>query len=288
MVEELWTTEAAVELDRVRLEVGTFRWPHPVETRICLDRHQFSFSLSQRPPRSEVSYQLAGTLRQFSDIGDMVFFPAKVPFVGRSEGGPQRLLICSMKDDEILSGQKPDSEWGAEELTAGLDLKNADMRNSLVRLAQEVLNPGLESKALLPALLTTLKVDLTRSLDMRGVSEDGCKGGLAPWQLRRVKQRVYECSNQNPSIEELATLCGISSRHLMRAFKKSCGTTLHKFVEETRIDRAKNLLVKTDLPMKTITWQLGFNHSSSFSAAFRRAIGIRPSEFRAQYRNLQA
>ena len=86
-------------------------------------------------------------------------------------------------------------------------------------------------------------------------------------------------------MSELAALCGISPRHVMRGFKHSTGATLHSYVEQVRLARAKELLTSTDLGINAIATQLGFAQTSSFSAAFRRVIGVPPSTFRALRRD---
>jgi AraC family transcriptional regulator len=278
----IWQSEARIQVADIRAEVGKFEWPRPVETRDCAPEHQLSLSISRRPSRSQIRHDLGDSSKRFADVGDIVFFPASIPFCGRSEGGQQRLLTCRFASERWSSLLPNHASWSDVDLKAAVDVKDLKLRSNLIRMSQEVLNPGFASSALLEALLGAALVDLARYLKRRGPGEKLGNGGLAAWQLRRLKERINTFEIGTPSIAELARLCGISARHLTRSFKQAQGATLHRYIEEIRLTRARSLLVDTDLPLKAISWRLGFAHPSSFSSAFQRAIGQTPSAFRAQ------
>lgn len=282
MVHAIWKSEARIQVADIGVEVGDFEWPRPVETHNCAPEHQISLSISQRPPRSQIRHDLGGSSNGFAEVGDVVFFPASIPYSGRSEGGRQRLLTCCFASERWSSLLPSNDGWRAVDLKAAADVRDSKLRGALIRMSQEVLHPGFASGALMEALLSAALVDLARYLKRRCAGEKPENGGLAGWQLRRLKERIETIEGETPSITELSQLCAISARHLMRSFKQAHGTTLHRYIEEVRLRRARSLLVDTDLPLKTISWRLGFTHPSSFSTAFQRAIGQTPSAFRAQ------
>ena len=108
------------------------------------------------------------------------------------------------------------------------------------------------------------------------------RGGLAPWQLRRLREALSELDGPAPGLVELAHIAGVSPRHLTRAFKQATGRTMGDYVQEVRLDRARDLLAGTDLPLKEIASKLGFASLASFSTAFRRAAGETPTGYRRQ------
>jgi AraC family transcriptional regulator len=73
----------------------------------------------------------------------------------------------------------------------------------------------------------------------------------------------------------------MSTRHLMRAFRKETGLTLGAYVEQVTIERAKQRLRDTRTPIATIATDSGFATAAGFSAAFRRSVGQTPRSFRA-------
>jgi len=80
--------------------------------------------------------------------------------------------------------------------------------------------------------------------------------------------------------EELASYVGISKPYLFSVFKESTGTTPNKFLTRLRIDKAKYLLGTTDLQIKDVGFECGFDDSVYFSYLFRKETGIPASVFR--------
>ena len=82
------------------------------------------------------------------------------------------------------------------------------------------------------------------------------------------------------SIAGLAAECGISPRHLMRTFKASEGTTISDYIGLVRIAHAKARLSDSGDMIKLIAHECGFGSVAAFSAAFRKATGGSPREYR--------
>lgn len=283
MLETLWRPEADLRVEDIHIQVGSFHWPQWVETEVCDDVHQFSLSLTPRPYHSQGCYNADAGHKPYNDVGDLVFYPASVPFYGRSSGGHQRILRCKFGPDRLRQFRGDRHHWGRRELRQALDLRDGRIRSALGRIAQETLNPGLASHAMAESLLNTVLIDLVRTLHGREAQE-GFKGGLAGWQMKRLRERVEAVRLPPPTVGELAELCGISARHLMRGFRQVTGNTVHAYIGDVRLDRARSLLLDTNQAIKAIAADLGFSHPSSFSVAFQRAMGMTPSAFRAQNR----
>jgi AraC family transcriptional regulator len=282
--ESLWRQEASFSVADIEVLVGHYDWPDCVETELLPDRHHISLSLSPRPYHTQGCLGGETGSRFFRDAGDLIFFPANVPFYGRSSGGVQRLLMCNFGTNRIRRFKSGGDHWDNQQLNNALDLRDEGLRSTLLRIAEETLNPGFAGDVLLETLMDTLTIDLLRYLHRAEDTVDSARGGLASWQMRRIRERVESEIEMPPSVVELANLCSISTRHVMRGFKQSTGSTLHAYVEQVRLTRAKRLLLDTDQCIKTIAGQLGFAQTSSFSAAFRRVLGISPSTFRARQR----
>lgn len=105
------------------------------------------------------------------------------------------------------------------------------------------------------------------------------RGGLAAWQLRRVKSAM-ETAENTFSLEELAAMIGISATHFCTAFRESTGLPPHKWQMQRRIERAKALLSDFRLSLTEIALACGYGSSSHFARSFRRATGMTPSEYR--------
>lgn len=83
---------------------------------------------------------------------------------------------------------------------------------------------------------------------------------------------------------EIAKHLSISRRRLERNFQRVLGHSPGEQIRRTRLERARQLLLETDLPATKIATASGFASASHFSAFFHRAIGLTPLAFRERYR----
>jgi AraC-like DNA-binding protein len=92
----------------------------------------------------------------------------------------------------------------------------------------------------------------------------------------------YICENfaSSISVESLASACNISVSALERRFRKHLDKTPHQYINEVRLDHARQMLLETDKPIGTIALETGFADHSHFTRAFTRAFGVAPSRAR--------
>lgn len=149
----------------------------------------------------------------------------------------------------------------------------------LKQICHELYNPGFATEIMIEGLSMTLLVETARMIkEIREPSTS--RGGLAPINLRKIRERVLNTESP-PSLEELATLCNLSKRHMMRAFRESTGQTIGQFIQQSALNKARLWLRNTDKPVSEIAGELGFTTTSSFSTAFRRLTGESPRTYRS-------
>jgi AraC family transcriptional regulator len=98
-------------------------------------------------------------------------------------------------------------------------------------------------------------------------------------QSRRVMDYIDTNLDCKLSIDDLADLVRVSTRHFFRCFLNTFGTTPHRYVMNERVARAKQLLVRGQL-LGEIAVTVGFANQSHFSGVFRKATGVSPNRFR--------
>ena len=96
--------------------------------------------------------------------------------------------------------------------------------------------------------------------------------GLAPWQLRRACTFLEAHLDSDPSLSDLARECGLSTSYFARAFRQATGVPPHRWLTHRRIERAKELLLQSELELAQIAVACGFVDQKS-SRADLRAIG---------------
>ena len=229
-----------------------------------------------------VSYSANTGAGRFLGFGDVFFVPADIPLKYQGIGGPYRHVTCRLDGKAFEEMTNFQNRWDQALAKACRNIRSPQLNAALLRLAQETLTPSFGSDLLVDSIANIITVDLARHLRCELGEAPKAKGGLAPWQMRRIEEYVEDSPDTSLSIGMLADLCGISGGHLMRAFKQTTGETVHAYVERVRLAKAQRLLCETDLPLKVIAAELGFSTPSSFSFAFRRATGGTPASFREQ------
>jgi transcriptional regulator of acetoin/glycerol metabolism len=106
------------------------------------------------------------------------------------------------------------------------------------------------------------------------------RGGLPPGAMRRVREHVEQHLSESMDLAELASIAGLSLYHFARAFKQSTGVTPHHYLVRRRIERAREMLARSDLPLSEIALAAGFSDQSHLGRLFRQMLGITPGQFR--------
>ncbi len=83
-----------------------------------------------------------------------------------------------------------------------------------------------------------------------------------------------------PSLTDLAQQIGVNTFKLKKNFKALFGVPVFKYLQETRLTTAYELLKNQDATVQEAAWQVGYDSLSSFSNAFAQKFGYRPSQVR--------
>lgn len=107
--------------------------------------------------------------------------------------------------------------------------------------------------------------------------EKSTRGGLAPWQIERVKRYIDKEYASRINIDDLAQMTRLSSSYFSAAFRISFGTSPHDYICRRRVDQAAHLMMNTDAPLCEIALDCGFADQSHLSRVFRRITGTTPA-----------
>jgi two-component system response regulator YesN len=104
-------------------------------------------------------------------------------------------------------------------------------------------------------------------------------------QMDTVCHYIDENYMQNITLESVATIVGFSSHYLSKVFKAEKGLNFSEYLSCVRINAAKNLLKNTNLPINTISLQVGYNDANYFTRVFKQSEALSPTEYRTALRN---
>lgn len=114
------------------------------------------------------------------------------------------------------------------------------------------------------------------------------RGGLAPWQVRRIASHIETHLEAPMPVHTLAEIIDLSPSYFTRAFGVSFGCSPHRYVTERRIQRAQGLLLATGRPLTQIALECGFGDQSHFCRLFHAHVGQSPGAWRRARRTESA
>ena len=110
------------------------------------------------------------------------------------------------------------------------------------------------------------------------------RGGLSSAALSRVQLFIEAHLARRIRMEELAQRSGLSVFYFSRAFRQSTGQTPHAYVQQRRVERARELLNGSTRSLGEIALEVGFSSQSHFTTVFRRLTGLTPAVIRRSVR----
>src|SRR5690606_16839000 len=91
--------------------------------------------------------------------------------------------------------------------------------------------------------------------------------------------------NANFKIDDFATQLGVSKTLVYVKLKHLLNMSPNEYLTYVRFNKAKDLLVQTELTIAEIAYQVGFSDPNYFSRAFKQHLGVTPTLYRRQPRN---
>lgn len=230
-------------------------------------------------PLVRASYDRSAGLGQYQLLGDVAFVPRDVPLYCSWAAGNQRSVSC-LFDVERLAGARCEWRWPSFDLMKTLAIGNDYVRAGLRRIAEEVLSPGFASTAQIEASLMFVAYELSRLLENAPRQEVHDNHKLSARQLATLRETIFDTPGEGPTIVDLAAQFGMSPRQLGFAFRNTTGDTLRNLFAQGRIERAKNMLGARHALIKQVAFDSGFQSPAAFVAAFRKATGVTPQNYR--------
>lgn len=269
--------DAELSAPGIRAQIVRFDIPEPTDTvHAVAEGYHVNMCLTPRPLQSRGGYRKRWGPHRLERLGDIFVLPPGEELSVKGGSGRQASLICTIDPELVHDAIGHTLEWDDQHLAATLDIGSAHIRALLFRITAEVRHPGLASQRMMELLGGELAIELARYC--QEVAERPITGGLAGWRLRLIDERLAE-NLAAPSLTELSELCSVSVRQLTRGFRVSRACSIGDYIEQRRMEAAKRMLMKGE-SVKTIAFRMGFASPSSFTFAFRRAVGASPSTFR--------
>jgi AraC family transcriptional regulator len=108
--------------------------------------------------------------------------------------------------------------------------------------------------------------------------------GLPHQKLHAALCYIEERITDSIGVRDLARQVNMSPFHFARRFKQAVGQPPHAYITAVRMERAKQLLSTSDLPLMHIATAVGYRTQAHFTGVFHKRVGVTPRTFRVSNR----
>lgn len=119
---------------------------------------------------------------------------------------------------------------------------------------------------------------------LSGAPIQQAKGGLAPQTAWRCKELMRTQLSKDISVDELAVEAQLSPFHFARMFKQSVGVSPIVYLTQLRMEKACELLARTDLSIMEIAFEVGYSCNQALARVFIKHQHMSPSDYRRAFR----
>jgi AraC family transcriptional regulator len=212
--------------------------------------------------------------------GDIDIVPAGTPSRWEMHDENDRALLMSVPTT-LLNAVAEDSRWNA---------RNLELRNRFMSRDRQLESIGWAMKSELEmgspsgslyleglALSATARLVAAHS----SITVDAPKrGGLDGRRLKRTLEYIEAHLSEELSLMHLARLVDMSVSHFRAGFRESVGVSVHQYVIERRVERAKSLLMRDGQTIAEIALSAGFTHQSHLARHMQRSTGLTPLQMK--------
>jgi AraC family transcriptional regulator len=265
------------------IEVARYRFP-PGERKVSPLRGHV-LRLHQSDPHYLVQ-RLGGRTQASTETSSLItIIPADLPFEQVFQVESEDLNV--VLPDRFIRRAAADSrvDPARVEILDRFCTDDPYVRHIGLALGAELDGDSLGEQLYAESLAYALAVHLVRKYST--LAEDAVRELAAEYShrlsshiMKRVTDYIGENLDSRLTLSDIADAANLSPFHFSRLFKTSTGVSPHQYVTEQRLQRARELLIGTDLPIHEIAWQTGFSDQSHLGRHMRRRFGITPKSLR--------
>ena len=177
---------------------------------------------------------------------------------------------------ELVQTNAPDSSSGA-------DQQFQLVANSLAKLLDTARRELERDRDAAKASLVTASQILQAEIERCSGANGSITGGLAAWQIVRVRAYIDSNLHRTIHIRDLSAVARRSPAHFSRKFKLAVGDSPHAYVVRRRLERACHLMMTSAEPLSEIALSVGFSDQAHLCRLFRQAFGRSPANWRREH-----
>ena len=123
-------------------------------------------------------------------------------------------------------------------------------------------------------------------MDFCGRMKEIRKNNATSIHIRKCIDYIYDHLAEKITIVDAAEFLKLDSSYLSKLFTRETGISFRKYIINTKVNTARNMLTNSDLTFLEISLALGFSSQSAFISTFRKVTGETPGEYRKKHHEL--
>jgi AraC-like DNA-binding protein len=185
----------------------------------------------------------------------------------------RQAILYSNERHESLRAHLLEASFMLNDAMRG-DVLDPDQAEGLVSI--------IEERLLQASTLQEMMSAFQDGLDRMGKALDQPTEGKRLARMDEVKRHLDRHFTESIRLKELAIRTGLSEPAFLNGFRKVTGQGFSKYLQTLRLEESKRLLRASPLSILRVAQESGFNSSSYFVQAFKRATGFTPGAYRAK------
>ena len=154
--------------------------------------------------------------------------------------------------------------------------------NSVAKLLETARREFERDHEVAKASLATASHILQAEIERCSGANGSTSGGLAAWQILRVRAYIDSNLHRTIHIRDLSAVARRSPAHFSRKFKLAVGESPHAYLVKRRLERACHLMMTSTEPLSEIALSVGLSDHAHLCRLFRRAFGRSPASWRRE------
>jgi AraC family transcriptional regulator len=244
----------------------------------CLEHTHGEFSINI-PLDCPISYRLGNNIERVAPGSSLVIQPGEWHSgVNLSHGITISVSERSIKS--LYSAVHPNFDLRNGEISISRIIKNERLTSIGHELASEMRHASVGRDLVIASLVTQYLIYVLRGWAVpfhRALRSDR---QLLATEMVRAIEHMNDCPKSKFSLQSTCAVIGTSQSRFVSLFSASTGSSPLVFYNHILIQKAKHLLVQSDISIKEVAFALEFHSESHFCNLFRSIAGVSPTVFR--------